>query len=72
MKCKACDKMMTDFDVTRKDRVTGEYLDLCGACYSVSQKAMSDYDTTVDSFVDFGGDDVYDLREGYRIAYDEE
>lgn len=72
MRCKACDKMMSDYELTRKDKLTGEYIDLCGACYSVSAKAISDYDSTVDIAVDFGGDDVYDLRDSYRVAYDEE
>ena len=72
MRCKACDKMLNDYETSRKDRLTGEFLDLCGTCHSVSSKATSDYDTTVDISVDFGGDDVYDLKDGYRIAYDEE
>lgn len=72
MRCKACDKMLNDYETSRKDRLTGEFLDLCGTCYSVSSKATSDYDTTVDIAVDFGGQDVYDLMDGYRVAYDEE
>lgn len=72
MRCKACDKMLNDYETSRKDRLTGEFLDLCGTCHSVSSKAASDYNTTVDISVDFGGDDVYDLKEGYRVAYDEE
>lgn len=72
MRCKACDKMLNDFETSRKDKITGFYLDLCSDCFIVSSKAASDYDTTVDTLIDFGGDDVYDLREGYRVAYDEE
>lgn len=72
MRCKACDKLMSEYEARRQDKLTGTYTDLCGLCYSESNKAISDYETTVDISVDFGGDDVYDLKEGYRVAYDEE
>lgn len=72
MRCKACDIMMNDYEASRKDRLTGEYIDLCSHCNKVSTQAVSDFDATVDISVDFGKEDVYDLREGYRVAYDEE
>ena len=72
MRCKACDKLMSEYEARRQDKLTGTYTDLCGLCYSESNKTISDYETTVDISVDFGGDDVYDLKEGYRVAYDEE
>jgi len=33
MRCKACDKELTDFEATRKSSVTKEFLDLCNTCY---------------------------------------
>tara|TARA_X000001036_G_C20439890_1_gene708851 strand:+ start:339 stop:530 length:192 start_codon:yes stop_codon:yes gene_type:complete len=42
MKCRACDKRLGDFEATRKDLTTGEYLDLCNNCYSVSQNEVSE------------------------------
>lgn len=72
MRCKACDKMLTDYETTRKDRMTGMYLDLCGSCHGASQKAFSDFEATVDSYVDFGHEDVYDLQDNYRLSYKEE
>lgn len=32
MRCRACDKTLTDTECTKKDIETGEYLDLCGSC----------------------------------------
>jgi len=34
MRCKACDKALTDYEATRKSITTHEFLDLCNACYS--------------------------------------
>ena len=72
MRCKACDKMLNDYENSRKDRLTGEFVDLCSDCYTVSTKAMSDFETDVDNYVDFGGEDVYNLDSSYRVAYDTE
>ena len=33
MRCKACNKALTDFESTRKSSVTEEFLDLCNTCY---------------------------------------
>lgn len=33
LRCLACNKNLNDFESTRKSAVTGEYLDLCNACY---------------------------------------
>lgn len=72
MRCKACDKMMSDYEATRKDKLTGDFLDLCGQCNQASTQAYSDFESTVDIAVDFGTEDVYDLKSRYRVAYDEE
>ena len=72
MRCRACDTMLSDYEVTRKDKLTGEYTDLCSNCFGHSIKAMSDFETTVDSVVDFGNEDVYNLDSSYRVTYDTE
>ena len=72
MRCKACDVMLSDYENSRKDKLTGDFIDLCSECYGHSVKAMSDFETTVDSFVDFGNEDVYNLDSSYRVAYDTE
>lgn len=34
MKCCACDRILTDFEATRKGALTNNYLDLCNSCIS--------------------------------------
>ena len=34
MRCTACDKVLTDYEATRKSAESLEYLDLCNECYS--------------------------------------
>lgn len=33
MRCLACNKILNDFETTRKSSETKEYLDLCNNCY---------------------------------------
>jgi len=35
MRCIACNKVLSDFEATRKHEVTKEYLDLCNLCLRV-------------------------------------
>ena len=37
MKCLCCDKMLTDFEATRKHAVTGMFIDLCQQCFKTVQ-----------------------------------
>ncbi len=32
MHCRACDKLLTEYQATLKNAVTGQYMDLCKAC----------------------------------------
>ena len=34
MRCYCCDKILSDFESTRKSVMTGNYLDMCNKCYS--------------------------------------
>ena len=34
MRCKACDKMLSDYESTRRSIDSDEFIDLCNACYS--------------------------------------
>jgi hypothetical protein len=34
MRCKACNTELNDFESTRKSSTTGEFIDLCNACYN--------------------------------------
>jgi len=51
MRCKACDKFLEDWELTRKDRETGDFLDLCTKCYNISEADLLDQDGV--SFDDF-------------------
>ena len=33
MHCTICDALLSDFEATRKNAHTGEYLDMCSNCY---------------------------------------
>ena len=33
MHCTICDALLSDFESTRKNAITGEYLDMCSSCY---------------------------------------
>jgi len=32
MRCLICDKLLSDFEATRKNVTTGEYIDICYTC----------------------------------------
>jgi len=34
MRCKACNKALTQFEATRKSKSSNEFIDLCNDCYS--------------------------------------
>ena len=42
MRCYACDKLLNDFESTRKSKVTGEYMDMCNKCFaSIAQDVIA-------------------------------
>ena len=64
MRSLSCNKILSDFESTRKSALTGEYLDMCNHCFS---EIAYDVDTIVredlreDESVD--EDDDYDEEE---------
>ena len=40
MRCKACDRILEDFEATRKYSGTQHYVDLCNKCYSHIKDAL--------------------------------
>jgi len=44
MKCLACDKILSDFEATRKFSGSGEFVDLCNHCFhsGVDEEINSD------------------------------
>ncbi len=41
-RCKACDVILTEAELRKRDRVTDEYLDLCSVCHSASDEAIEE------------------------------
>lgn len=48
MKCKACDRFLNDIELSRKDRTTDLFIDLCGKCLTYSNEASYNVDLEVD------------------------
>lgn len=60
MRCKACNDILSDYEMRRKDS-QGVFIDLCGGCYRVSARALSETSreaVEVDSIVSHGHDDT--------------
>ncbi len=36
MRCAACNKIMSEFELVMKAPETGEFADLCGVCYNIA------------------------------------
>ena len=82
MKCGGCDKILTSYESTRKNAVTGAYFDLCKGCFEdikpfvkvidrkdlISEADLDDTDDDNDSDLDSGADveDFDDLISNYR------
>lgn len=64
MRCKACDKILEDKELTRKDK-NGDFYDLCTDCYTVSISAGWD--------LEYSGsitqDEWLTLQENYDTIY---
>lgn len=63
MRCTCCDRLLNDFESTRKSKTTGEYLDTCNKCY----KTIEDYVPSTSSN-DFEPEEIPDEK----IIMDEE
>ena len=57
MRCKACDKIMSNYELTKKFDGSGEFVDLCNEC----SRFLVDDDITTVGNVDYA--DLYDLEE---------
>jgi hypothetical protein len=60
MRCTCCNRNLSDFESTRKNRTTGEYLDMCNQCYSSVQE---DLDTTIRP--DLNSEEIPDEEVGF-------
>ena len=57
MRCKICDAILSDYETTRKDPVSGEYLDTCGECLPVVREALQEFDGEIPYKYDIGLDE---------------
>lgn len=53
MRCYCCNKILSDFEATRKSIKTNEYLDMCNKCYNTISEDLLTYERT----------DLYDEAE---------
>ena len=65
MHCIACDKLLNDYEATRKDANTEIYIDMCNKCFSYVSKEIPsidrpDLDTTIESEYEAEGPDFDD------------
>ena len=48
MRCRACNVILSEWELARKDKETDEFLDLCGTCLTYSNEASYNVDLDVD------------------------
>ena len=48
-RCKACDTILNEHELKRKDPETDQYLDLCNECLDESNRAIYKFDGVLDS-----------------------
>lgn len=65
MRCRCCDKKLSDFEATRKSIHTGEFLDMCNRCYGTISKDVLSYER-YDLYDD---EDEQDTREQIDMDY---
>lgn len=61
MRCICCDKILSDFEATRKSINTEEYLDMCNKCYA----------TVSDQLLSYERNDLYDEEDEYYEDLDD-
>tara|TARA_B100002019_G_scaffold226568_1_gene199623 strand:+ start:1188 stop:1433 length:246 start_codon:yes stop_codon:yes gene_type:complete len=57
MRCKACDKIMTNYELTKKFGGSGEFVDMCNEC----SRFLADDNLVTLGNLDYA--DLYDLEE---------
>ncbi len=76
MRCHCCNKMLSDFEATRKSVHTNEYLDMCNKCYATISDDLLTYERTdlydedEDYEEDFLSPDDYDYRQENKLDND--
>jgi len=56
MRCKVCNENLTTGESVAKDRITGEFVDVCHRCTGVVNKTLSEYEWHMDVLLTDKGD----------------
>lgn len=64
MRCRCCDKRLSEFESTRKSINTGEYLDMCNTCYNTISNQVLSYER-----YDLYDDEDQDTNQRYDTEY---
>lgn len=64
MRCYCCNKILSDFEATRKSIKTNEYLDMCNKCYNTISEDLLTYERS-DLY-----DEAEDSDEGTMVDYE--
>ena len=48
MRCKACNVILNEYELSRKDKDTDLFIDLCGKCLTYSNEASYNIDLDID------------------------
>lgn len=84
MHCSSCNKLLTDYESTRKNAVTGQYLDLCKVCFEdikpfvkvidrkdlITEQDLDDPEDDQDLDTEASLEDYDDLISNYRDLED--
>jgi len=86
MHCTACDKLLTDYEATRKDAHTFKFIDLCKTCFEdikpfvavidrkdlITEQDLDTIDDNLDTEVSLENEDIYiDYVVDSREDYDD-
>ena len=83
MHCNACDRLLTDFESTRKNAINHQFVDLCKVCFEDVKglfPVIERKDLITEADLDLDGDDdglectdteaVIDYIDNYKDNYD--
>ena len=65
MRCRACNRILDDYELSQYDKVTKLPLDMCLSCLYVSDKTLSDIEAVVDTTIDREYNDMNEVFEKY-------
>jgi hypothetical protein len=65
MRCKACNVILDDYELSQYDKVTKLPLDMCISCIYVSDKTLSDIEAVVDITIEREYNDMDEVFEKY-------